>query len=95
VAEEQRTLRPYQPGWWLQRLILMYRKILSPVLGRRCIYLPTCSEYAFDAIGEWGALRGTWMAVKRVGRCNPLREGGLDPVPLRTGETTNVELEAH
>ncbi len=95
MAEQERTLRPYQPGWWLQRLILVYRKAVSPVLGRRCIYLPTCSEYAFDAIGEWGALRGTWMAVKRVGRCNPLREGGLDPVQRRTGETTNVELEAH
>jgi putative membrane protein insertion efficiency factor len=95
VAEEERTLRPYQPGWWLQRLILVYRKAVSPVLGRRCIYLPTCSEYAFDAVGEWGALRGTWMAVKRVGRCNPLREGGLDPVRRRIGETTNVELEAH
>ncbi len=95
MAEDKRRLRPYQPGWWLQRLILGYRTLISPVLGRRCIYLPTCSEYAFDAIGERGAVRGTWMAVKRVGRCNPLREGGLDPVPKRTGGATNVELEAN
>jgi len=95
VAENEKILRPYQPGWWLQRLILAYRKLISPILGRRCIYLPTCSEYAFDAIGEWGALRRTWMAVKRVGRCNPLREGGFDPVPKRTGGSTNVEVEAH
>jgi len=94
-VEEKANLRPYQPGWWLQRLILAYRTMISPLLGRRCIYLPTCSEYAFDAIGEWGAVRGTWRATKRVGRCNPLREGGLDPVPLRTGEATNVEVEAH
>lgn len=94
--EESRTrpLRPYQPGWWLQRMILGYRRLLSPVLGRRCLYLPSCSEYAFNAIGEWGALRGTWMAVKRVGRCNPFREGGFDPVPRRTG-ATDVEVEAH
>jgi putative membrane protein insertion efficiency factor len=95
VAENERILRPYQPAWWLQRLILAYRKLISPILGRRCIYLPTCSEYGFDAIEEWGALRGTWMAVKRVGRCNPLREGGFDPVPKRTGGSTNVEVEAH
>lgn len=95
MAEKKRTLRPYQAGWWLQRFILVYRFVLSPVMGRRCIYLPTCSEYAFDAIAEWGALRGTWMAVKRVGRCNPLREGGFDPVLRRGGESTNVELEAH
>lgn len=95
MAENERILRPYQPGWWLQRLILAYRKLISPILGRRCIYLPTCSEYGFDAIEEWGALRGTWMAVKRVGRCNPLREGGFDPVPKRTGGSTNVEVEAH
>ena len=95
VEEDQKArVRPYQPGWWLQRLILVYRRLISPVLGRRCIYLPTCSEYAYDAIAEWGALRGTWMAVKRVGRCNPLREGGFDPAPTRVGEATNVEVEA-
>lgn len=95
MVEPKRSLRPYQPGWWLQRLILVYRRLISPVLGRRCIYLPTCSEYAFDALGEWGAARGTWMAVKRVGRCNPLREGGFDPVPSRAAEATNADVEAH
>lgn len=95
MAEDKARLRPYQVGWWLQRFILVYRRLISPILGRRCIYLPTCSEYAFDAMGEWGTVRGTWMAVRRVGRCNPLREGGFDPVPKRTGESTNVELEAH
>lgn len=90
-----RALRPYQPGWWLQRFILGYRRLLSPLLGRRCRYLPSCSEYAFDAIGEWGALRGTWMAIKRVGRCNPFRDGGFDPVPARTVGATDVEVEAH
>jgi hypothetical protein len=96
MAERKtRAVRPYQPGWWLQRFILAYRKLLSPLLGRRCRYLPTCSEYAYDAITEWGALRGTGMAVKRVGRCNPFREGGFDPVPLRTDRTADVEVEAH
>lgn len=77
------TLRPYQPGWWLQRTILLYRRLLSPVMGRNCRYLPTCSEYAYDAIGEHGALKGTWLAVRRVGRCHPWHEGGYDPVPRK------------
>lgn len=78
------TLKPYQPGWWLQRLIMGYRRLLSPVLGRRCRYLPTCSEYAFEAIDTHGAVRGSWMAMRRVGRCHPLRQGGYDPVPPKT-----------
>lgn len=77
------TLRPYQPGWWLQRVILLYRRLLSPVMGRNCRYLPTCSEYAYEAIDEHGGLKGTWMAVRRVGRCHPWHEGGYDPVPRK------------
>lgn len=76
-------LRPYQAGWWLQRLILGYRMVLSPVLGTRCRFAPTCSAYAFEAIDEWGAWRGVWMGMRRIGRCHPWSEGGYDPVPLR------------
>jgi putative membrane protein insertion efficiency factor len=83
VEDLKGTLKPYQPGWWLQRLIILYRKALSPLVGRRCRYQPTCSGYAFEAVDEWGALRGTWLAVKRIGRCHPWREGGVDPVPHR------------
>lgn len=77
------TLRPYQPGWWLQRMILVYRRLLSPIMGRNCRYLPSCSQYAYESIEVHGALKGTWMAVRRLGRCHPWHEGGYDPVPRK------------
>lgn len=77
------ALRPYQAAWWLRQAIKGYQRLFSPILGRKCRYLPTCSSYAFDAVGEWGALRGTWMALRRIGRCHPFRDGGHDPVPQR------------
>lgn len=90
-AERLRSgLAPWQPGWWLQRLILAYRAVLSPMLGARCRYLPTCSRYAFEAVDEWGALRGTWLAIRRVGRCHPWRDGGFDPVPRRSAADLEV-----
>lgn len=78
-------LHPYQAGWWLQRPILAYRATLSPLLGNRCRYLPSCSAYAFEAIDRWGAVRGSWLALRRLGRCHPWRQGGFDPVPTRPG----------
>ena len=71
----------------LRSAFWLYRRLLSPVLhslGRsRCIYLPTCSEYAYVAMQRFGVLRGGAMALRRLGRCNPLAKGGFDPVPDR------------
>lgn len=61
-------------------LIQIYRYTLSPVLGNQCIYQPTCSHYAEDALKKYGAFRGSIMAVKRLLRCHPWHEGGYDPV---------------
>ena len=62
-------------------LVRFYRYAISPMLGRNCRFHPTCSEYAIEAIERHGALRGGWMAAKRVGRCHPFNTGGYDPVP--------------
>ncbi|NLM85854.1 MAG: membrane protein insertion efficiency factor YidD [Clostridiales bacterium] len=62
-------------------LISFYKKALSPHLPAACRYTPTCSQYAFTAIERFGALRGGWMGLKRVLRCNPFSKGGYDPVP--------------
>lgn len=62
-------------------LIAAYRRLLSPLLGQRCRFHPSCSEYAHQAISMHGTAMGSWMAVKRILRCQPFCEGGLDPVP--------------
>ena len=66
-------------------LILMirgYQIFLSPLKVRtHCIYTPTCSQYAIEALEKYGVVKGTWLAVKRILRCNPFAKGGYDPVP--------------
>ncbi len=70
--------------WILQRLIRLYRAVLSPMLGAgKCRFSPTCSEYAHEAIEVHGALKGSLLAVWRILRCQPLCRGGYDPVPLK------------
>jgi hypothetical protein len=62
-------------------VLAAYRYALSPMLGRNCRFHPSCSEYAQEALERHGALRGLWLALRRVGRCHPWHPGGYDPVP--------------
>jgi putative membrane protein insertion efficiency factor len=62
-------------------LLRIYRYALSPMLGARCRFHPSCSAYALEAIECHGPLRGAWLACKRVARCHPWHAGGYDPVP--------------
>ena len=62
-------------------MIKLYRKYLSPLKSTKCPYYPTCSQYGLEAIGKYGALKGSLLAVWRILRCNPFSHGGYDPVP--------------
>ena len=62
-------------------LIRFYRVAISPYRQNCCIFVPTCSQYAMQAIEKYGALKGGWLTFKRLMRCNPFSKGGYDPVP--------------
>jgi putative membrane protein insertion efficiency factor len=62
-------------------LIRIYQWTVSPLLGPRCRFYPSCSQYAHEALLRFGLLRGGWLALKRLGRCHPWHAGGIDPVP--------------
>jgi putative membrane protein insertion efficiency factor len=62
-------------------LIKAYQTVLSPFLGRHCRYYPTCSSYTYQAIEKYGFIRGTFLGFRRLLRCHPFHEGGIDPVP--------------
>jgi hypothetical protein len=61
-------------------LLKLYKTFLSPFLPPSCRFTPTCSEYAMEAVEKHGAIKGSWLGVKRICRCQPLCEGGHDPV---------------
>ena len=65
----------------LLALVRFYRRAISPFRPPCCCYTPTCSQYALEAIEKYGALKGGWMAFRRILRCNPFHKGGYDPVP--------------
>ncbi|MEL7123342.1 MAG: membrane protein insertion efficiency factor YidD [Bacteroidota bacterium] len=61
--------------------IRFYQYSISPLLGPRCRFQPTCSHYTVEAIEEWGPLKGMWMGIKRISKCHPWGGHGYDPVP--------------
>ena len=65
----------------LKTLIATYQALISPLLGPRCRYHPTCSDYMNQAVEQHGALRGAWLGLRRLMRCHPWAEGGHDPIP--------------
>jgi putative membrane protein insertion efficiency factor len=75
-------------------LITGYRRWISPLIGANCRYQPTCSAYAQQAVERFGARRGLWLAVRRIGRCHPFHDGGYDPVPEATLGTRALQGNA-
>ncbi|MBQ6240603.1 MAG: membrane protein insertion efficiency factor YidD [Firmicutes bacterium] len=65
----------------LMALIRFYQMAISPYKKPCCRFYPTCSQYALEAVSKYGALKGSYLAVRRILRCNPFHEGGYDPVP--------------
>ena len=73
-------------------VLTAYRAVISPIYGDVCKYYPSCSAYGLDALRVHGALRGSWLIVRRLGRCHPWAQGGFDPVP---GSQFEAEMARH
>lgn len=83
-SSEKAAVVKITPSFGARLLLLpiyFYRYCISPLIGPRCRFYPTCSTYAVEAIKVHGAIKGGWLAVKRIARCHPWSEAGEDPVP--------------
>lgn len=76
--------------------IQLYRNMISPLRPPTCRFSPTCSQYAVDAVTEYGVLRGIWLALARLAKCGPWHSGGWDPIPERSdaGDGSRPELRS-
>lgn len=81
IAQQEPKERPSAAARLLMLLLTGYRNLISPLLAPRCRFYPSCSAYALEAVQVHGALRGSWLAARRLSRCHPFHAGGLDPVP--------------
>ena len=75
------TILTRLPAQVARAAIRTYQLTLSPFIGNQCRFHPSCSNYALQAVDRYGALKGSWLALKRLGRCHPFNDGGFDPVP--------------
>jgi uncharacterized protein len=67
------------PAWLLIAVVRVYQRLISPMLGRRCRFEPSCSDYFIESVRKYGAVRGTLQGIWRICRCNPWNPGGYDP----------------
>jgi putative membrane protein insertion efficiency factor len=85
VSDTRAAGQASRPGAFPRRILVAllraYQAFISPALPPACRFTPTCSEYAREAIERYGALRGSWLALRRLARCHPFNPGGVDAVP--------------
>ena len=74
-------------------LIRFYQKCISPMFPAKCRYYPTCSQYTLEAIKQYGAIKGTYLGIKRILKCHPFHEGGYDPVPKKENKNSEGKKE--
>ncbi len=91
TAQRETRKRPSAAALLLVLLLNGYRRFVSPLLAPRCRFYPSCSAYALEAVQLHGALRGSWLAARRLSRCHPFHAGGLDPVPAPGGKSGAAE----
>jgi uncharacterized protein len=72
-------------------LIKFYQRFISPLTPPTCRFYPTCSHYGLEAVTRFGALKGGWLTVKRIVKCQPFHSGGFDPVPVKNPEDVEKE----
>ena len=73
--------------------VKLYQRFISPLSGPSCRFYPSCSSYAVTALTRFGPVRGGWLAIRRLGRCNPWNPGGVDPVPMTWATRNDVRPE--
>ena len=72
-------------------IIKLYQYLLSPLFGQNCRFHPTCSQYAVEVINEHGVFKGGYLSMRRILKCHPFNEGGLDPVPKKQHKPLNID----
>lgn len=88
MSDERTTL----PAQIVIAPIRVYQRLISPLLGQICRFEPSCSRYTVEALQVHGALRGLWLGIRRIAKCQPFHAGGWDPVPARRAVSADPEL---